>query len=278
MNANEIEVHHLDVAAIKVFVGRSREKAGFDQIKASMKAMGLKVPIQVRDIRDWPAKERGPFKYELICGQGRLEAARQLKWPKIPALIVKAEEAEIVGRFLAENMIRKPLPWAEKARLIKADLDSGRTVEDVAKAFFITPAHVEKCRRILSKSAPELDDEIAAMPMNDAEVLTTLPKDEQAIVVGVLRESGAVDGNVQAVVAKAKAVKAETGTLSPLALKKSLQRVDEELKSVQDRLKPVRLHHALAVGNLHTLLANLKFKSALKKAGVSTARFEELTK
>lgn len=274
MNANEIEVHHLDVGAIKVFVGRAREKEPFDRLKASMKGAGLKVPIQVRDIRDWPAKERGPFRYELICGQGRLEAAKQLKWAKIPALIVKAEEAEIVGRFLAENMMRKPLPWAEKAKLVKADLDAGTPKEEVAKRYYVTVAHVEKYARILSKSAAGIEEEVQSMPMNDAELLTTLPKADQAIVVEVLREAGAVDGNVKAAVAKAKAVKEEIGTLSATALKQSLQRVADDLKRIHERLKVKKQHRWLGPLAFEDELAESpRFVKALKAAGISPGPF-----
>ncbi len=277
------DVQEIPVESIKVFVSRSREDEPFRRMKASIEKEGLKVPIQVRAIDDWPAADRkrpegGHYRFELICGQGRLEAAKQLGWRKIAALVVDAPEAEIVGRFLAENMIRRPLPWAEKAKLVKAELDAGLSVEEVASRFFITPRHVEKMQRILSKSAPDLGDEIASMPMNEAEVLTTLPAEDQSIVVEVLREEGALEGNVQAAVAKAKAVRAETGTLSPTALRQSLKRVDSELARVREALKVKRLHASLGPANLKALLDDPAFRKALKAEGVSTAKFEAVTK
>lgn len=284
MNASEIEVVMIDPKAVKVFVHRTRDQEKKEEIKEAMKSGVAFIPIQVRDIRkEWSLDERrrpdgGLYDYELIVGEGRLENALELKWPKIPATFPKSGQAETIGRFLVENMVRKPLPWAETAKLVKEELDAGRTPKEVAGLFRISEAHVAKCQRILSKSAIGLGEEIAAMAMNEAEVLTTLPPDEQKIVVEVLKETAGAEGNVQAAVAKAKAVKAETGTLSPLALKKSLQRVDEELADVRDRLKPVRLHWSLGPCNLKTLLENPKFKSALKKAGVATAKFEALTK
>lgn len=276
MNAIEIPVDQ-----IKVFVGRSRADEPFQRMKDSMKERGLKMPIQVRDISSWPASDRrredgGLYRFELICGQGRLEAAKQLRWKKIAALVVNAPEAEIVGRFLAENMIRKPLPWVEKARLVKAELDAGMSAEEVARRFYITPAHVEKMRRVLSKTAPGLEEDVARLAMNEAESLTTLPAEDQAIVVEVLRETSGLDGNVQAAVAKARAVKQETGSLSATSLRKSLQRVDEELAEVRERLKVTRLHWSLGPQNVKALLEVPAFRKALKSAGVNTAKFEAI--
>src|SRR5262245_32670979 len=104
-------VSEIEVAAVRPLIRRARDKAGFSQLKASMGDVGLKVPIQVRD---FGRKDADGHRYELVCGEGRITAAKQLGWQKIPAIIIEAPAAEIAGRFLAENMIRKPLPWAQK--------------------------------------------------------------------------------------------------------------------------------------------------------------------
>lgn len=281
MKQQSPDVHMLDVDSIKIFVHRSRQKEGFERLKQSIQETGLHMPIQVRDISDRPPSERkkpegGCYKYELICGQGRLTAFQELERKKIPALIVKAEQAEVVGRFLAENMIRKPLAWAEKARLVKQELDSGASVDDVVRKFVITPGHVHKLTRIVSKTAQGLEDEVAAMPMNDAEVFTTLPESDQAIVVEVLRENP--DRAIREVLKQAREI-TEAGTeLSKLALTQSLKRVDGELSELRKSLKLIRLHHSLGPSNLQTLLSDRKFKRQLVDAGVNLKRFEEVTK
>lgn len=280
MKPSEIKVHDIDVDSIKVFVSRSRRRDEFERMKQAISETGF-VPIQVRDIRSWPEKDRrrpggGLYLYELIVGEGRLQAARELKLKRIPAFIIDAPEEDIVGRFLAENMIRKPLPWAQQARLVKRDLDAGTAVEAVARRYKVTAYHIEKYRRILTKTGAGLEDEVASMPMNEAEVLTTLPASDQSLVVGVLREADAVEGNVAAAVAKARAIREETGNLSATALRKSLQATETELKRIQSQLKVKRLHHSLGPGNLETLLAKPAFRAALKSARVSTEYFESL--
>lgn len=269
----------LDVDAIKPFIRRARESEGFELLKASIREIGLKIPIQVRDISDRKAEKRkrpdgGHYRFELICGQGRLEAHRQLRIPKIAALVINAPELEVVGRFLAENMIRKPLPWAEKARLVKADLDAGMSTDKVAKKFFISQKHALKYERILSKTAPELEGDITSLPIAEAEKLVTLPAGDQSIVMEVMRETG--ERQVRALVNKALEIKDESGgKLSKSALKASLSRVDEDLKRLRDRLKLMRLHDSLGSQNLETLLSQPKFRKAMLAEGVNIKRFEE---
>ena len=87
---------------------------------------GLKVPVQVRDISQYaPADRKDPdtgetVRYELVCGQGRLEAFRLLGLLKIPAIVVRVESVEVVGRFLAENIIRRDMTWMEKGQIGRA--------------------------------------------------------------------------------------------------------------------------------------------------------------
>lgn len=274
------EVTQIEVAAIRPFIRRARQAEGWARLVASIAIHGLKVPIEVRDITDEPAAERkrpkgGHFKYELVKGEGRTLAYEELCHSKIPAYVIKAKQSEIVGRFLAENLQRKALPWAEKARLLRAEVDAGATVKDVARRFVISEGHAAKLLRVLSKTAQGIEDDVSAMGMNDAEVLTALPAKHQSIVVEVLR--GDPQRQVRDIIRKAEQIAAEGQELSPTAVRQSLKRVDSELKAVRDSLKPVRLHHSLGPQNVQTLLRDRKFRTALEVAGVNIRRFQEIS-
>lgn len=276
------EITMLDVASIKPFIKRSRLKEGFDEVKSTIADVGLKMPIQVRDITDRKPDSRrrpdgGTYRYELICGQGRLEAHVQLGKEKIPAIIVSAPEIEIVGRFLAENLIRKPMTWVEKARLVKRDIDSGTPIEKVARKFHITPKSASRYQRILENVARDVETEMGRLNLAEAEALTTLPPGEQSIVMEVMRETG--EKQVRSLINKVEEVKEETGgKLSKDALKKSLQRVEDDLKAQRDRLKLMRTHDAIGPVNLETLLRDKAFRKAMLAEGINFKRFEELTK
>lgn len=272
----------LDVDAIKPFIRRAREQEGFEHLKASIKEIGLKIPIQVRDISDRRPEKRkrpdgGHYRFELICGQGRLEAHRQLKIAKIPALVINAPEVEVAGRFLAENILRKPLPWPERARLVQADLSAGMSLEAVAKKFFIHQKTALKYQRVISGVAVNLQDELVTMLLSDAEKLVTLPPSHQSIVISVMRETG--QKAVRAMVSKAMEIKDESGgKLSKSALKASLSRVSDDLKRLRDKLKLTRLHESLGPANLETMLRNPKIRKAFQAHRVNLKQFEDLCK
>jgi ParB family chromosome partitioning protein len=272
-------VEQIDVDSIKIFVSRARDKAGFDEMKQSIKENGLKIPIGVRDISHRPASERkreggGLCKFELIYGEGRLTAFKELGMKRIPAVVKDAPEAEIVGMFLAENMIRKPLPWAQKAKLIVAELQSGSTIEEAAKRFCITVGHAAKLARISGQAAKELLAELESMPVASAEMVTTLPKAHQKIVIETLKENP--EREVREIVKKAKEITESGGELSKRDLQKSLQRIDEDLKRCRESMKVTRLHHSLGPGNIVALIENPKFRKALANAKVNVSKFETL--
>ena len=279
MKTQTHEVQSIDVEAIKVFVSRARDKAGFEEMKASIADVGLKIPIGVRDISRRPLAERkreggGAYRFELIYGEGRLTAFKELGLKRIPAVVKDAPEAEIVGMFLAENMIRKPLPWATKAKLVVAEIQSGKTIEEVAKRFIITVGHAAKLARISGQAAKEIEAEIEAMPIASAEMVTTLPEAHQKIVVETLKENP--QREVREIVKKAKEITESGQELSKHDLLRSLKRIDEDLKRCRDSMKLTRLHFSLGPANIQTLLDNPKFRKALIAAKVNITKFEEI--
>lgn len=273
MNSDVVEI---DINVIKVMVSRARPREGFDELKASIKAHGVKQPVQVRDISEWPAKNRrrddgGLYRYELVCGEGRIAAVCELGWTKIPATVINVPEVEVVGRFLAENLIREDLPVYEKARLIADDLAS-EDVKTVAKRYFITPEHAQRLANAYSKTKENADD-VKALPLRTVEELATLPAGDQRIVLDTLRETG--DRQIKALIRRARDERAKGRVPSVEALKKGMERINDELQRVREALKPVRLHHALGVENMVTLLASRKFRKALADTGANIRKFEE---
>ena len=69
------EVQLIPIEQIFVVNPRHRDPKKFTIIVQNIKNVGLKVPIQVSRR---PASETDVFKYDLICGQGRMEAFKAL--------------------------------------------------------------------------------------------------------------------------------------------------------------------------------------------------------
>ena len=117
------EVQLIPIDRIRILNPRHRDPKKFEPIVQSIKNLGLKKPIQVsRRAKD---EEEGP-EYDLVCGQGRIEAFRVLGYTEIPAVVVEITKEERLLRSLAENMARRnPAPGeilSEVERLKKEGL------------------------------------------------------------------------------------------------------------------------------------------------------------
>jgi ParB family chromosome partitioning protein len=102
------EVQMIPIDRIRILNPRHRDRKKFDLIVQSIKNLGLKKPVQV-SVRA-ADEEEGPG-YDLVCGQGRIEAFRALGYREIPAVVVEISKEDRLLRSLAENMARRnPAP------------------------------------------------------------------------------------------------------------------------------------------------------------------------
>ncbi|WP_313535435.1 plasmid partitioning protein RepB C-terminal domain-containing protein [Sphingomonas sp.] len=92
----------IPIDRINVLNPRARNRRQHREIVDNIDAIGLKRPVTVR--RN-PAGNGDTF--DLICGEGRLEALRMLGASEIPAVIIDAEEDECLVMSLVENIARR---------------------------------------------------------------------------------------------------------------------------------------------------------------------------
>ena len=92
----------IPIDRITVINPRVRNKKIFKEIVSNIAELGLKKPITVtrRDDADGP-------RYDLVCGQGRLEAYQALGQHEIPALVVDADTEDCLVMSLVENLARR---------------------------------------------------------------------------------------------------------------------------------------------------------------------------
>ncbi len=79
-------VELIAIEQITIVNPRIRNKKAFKEIVDNIAQLGLKRPITVTR----RAEAGGPF-YDLVCGQGRLEAYKALGQVEVPALVVSAD-------------------------------------------------------------------------------------------------------------------------------------------------------------------------------------------
>lgn len=92
----------IPIDRINVLNPRARSRKVFQEIIESIAVLGLKRPITVTRCR----AADGP-RYDLVCGQGRMEAYQALGQRQIPALIIDASTEECMTMSLVENLARR---------------------------------------------------------------------------------------------------------------------------------------------------------------------------
>lgn len=97
---NRIEM--IPISRITVLNPRARNKRQHREIVNNIEAIGLKRPITVSR-----REGAGGPRYDLVCGEGRLEAFQMLGQIEIPAVIIEASESECLVMSLVENMARR---------------------------------------------------------------------------------------------------------------------------------------------------------------------------
>lgn len=142
----EDAVELIPVGEINVVNDRQRGKEKFKEIIASIKKLGLKKPITVT-----PAKgKHGGGKYDLVCGQGRLQAFRILDETMIPARIQELSNEDVLLMSLVENMARRNAHSAELLGEIAALKERGYTVAQIEGKTNLAVKYVTGVLRLLS--------------------------------------------------------------------------------------------------------------------------------
>jgi len=133
------EVIMIPIDRIRILNPRPRDKRKFQQIVQSIQNLGLKKPIQVSLRSPKEGTEPG---YDLVCGQGRIEAFLALGHREIPAIVIEVPREERLLRSLVENMARRlppPLALMNEIERLKAE---GYTNVEIGKKLDIADGTV----------------------------------------------------------------------------------------------------------------------------------------
>jgi len=141
----EKEIERIPIGEIRVANPRSRNKLKFQLVVASIRAVGLKKPILVsrRDL------DADGTRYDLVCGQGRMEACLALGETTIPAVVIDASREEQFLMSLVENIARRP----PSTRALLAELRSLRQrnykTEEIAKKLGLDRTYIHGIVRLV---------------------------------------------------------------------------------------------------------------------------------
>lgn len=126
---------------------REFEPSEIRQLSESLEQHQLIQPILVRKLGD---------RFELIAGERRVRAARELGWSVIRAAIRECSDRETAEIAIVENLLRKDLNPIEKARSFERYLDEhNSTQEELAKRIGVDRTTIANLVRML-----ELPEEV----------------------------------------------------------------------------------------------------------------------
>lgn len=141
----------IPIDRIAVINPRVRNRKSFKDIVENIGAIGLKKPITVarRDAPDGP-------RYDLVCGQGRLEAYQSLGEATIPAIVREADTEECLLQSLVENCARRRHDPAELLHDVNGLKQRGYTVAQIAEKTGLTLAYVKCVIHLVEKGEQRL--------------------------------------------------------------------------------------------------------------------------
>ena len=119
------EIRRISISAITILNPRVRNKRIFNELVTSIAHLGLKKPITVSARRDQSG-------YDLVCGQGRLEAFVALGQLEIPAVVLEASQEDCFVMSLVENLARRHHSPLELLREIGALRKRGYSIGEIA--------------------------------------------------------------------------------------------------------------------------------------------------
>jgi ParB family chromosome partitioning protein len=154
---DEKEVVMVPVKAVRVGNPRVRDPRKFELIVQNIGAVGLKRPITVTEgLPD----DAGQPTYELVCGQGRLEAFIALGQTEIPALIRTMTKTDSLVASLVENIARRRIRAVDQIRMIQWMQGQGNSVADIARKTGLAEGYLSGIIKLLESGEERVLDAV----------------------------------------------------------------------------------------------------------------------
>jgi ParB family transcriptional regulator, chromosome partitioning protein len=266
----------IPIQELRVVNPRSRNRVKFQSVMTSIGTVGLKKPITVhqRELAD------DGTRYDLVCGQGRLESVRALGDTMIPAIISDAPEDERYLMSLVENLARRQPSNTELLREVRRLRAQHYQPATIAQKLGMDKANIYAVLSLLQHGEDELIARVEAgrLPLDTAVIIA---RGKDAEIQGALSEAyenGTLRGSklaeVQRLINRRKQV-ATPQEPRPKLSGKDLVRAYEHHTQQQRALvrRSATITHRLAIltSSLRRLWADDHLLTLLRAEGLQTA-------
>ena len=170
----------IPIDRINILNPRVRNQKSFEDMTENIVKVGLKRPITVTQcLSSVPDKD-----YDLVCGQGRIEAFLANKQSMIPAVVIEAGEEEALVMSLVENLARcqhTPIDLLQAIRLLK---NQGYDYKIIADKIGLSHSYVNNIIGLLECGEDRLLSavESGAIPIGLAMRIANTPGEEQSVL------------------------------------------------------------------------------------------------
>jgi len=142
----------IPASRLRVLNPRSRNPAFFSQLIENIAAVGLKRPITVAE----GGTDKEGCWYEVLCGQGRLEALTQLGETMIPCCVFEAPQVDRFLISLAENIARRRHTTEELLSGIQVLRAKGYSTDQIAQKTNLEGSYIGSILHLLDNGEQRL--------------------------------------------------------------------------------------------------------------------------
>jgi ParB family transcriptional regulator, chromosome partitioning protein len=260
------------IAEIRIVNPRTRSRVRFRAIVSSIESVGLKKPITVTKR---PLAGDGT-QYDLVCGQGRIEAFLALGQVTIPANVIEASQEDQFVMSLVENIARRPPSNRALLREVLNLKERGYHSREIATKLGREVDYIDAIVHLIEHDEAFLVEAVEAnrIPVTIAVLISSADDPGVQTALSEAYESGALRGarfkEAKRIIARYSAKRLESGQpglrrrLSGEALVREYQQRTREQQALVKRAALIRERLVLLKSVTRTLLEDEHFVTLLR--------------
>lgn len=266
------KVQNIEIRKINILNPRERNKQIAGEIKKNIEDVGLKRPITVTR----KAEPADGYEYDLVCGQGRLEAYIANNQTTIPAVILDVNEEDALIMSLVENIARKNYQPFELFKSVKRLYDEGYSAAEIATKIGLAREYMYQIIKLLENGEERLLNavEMNKIPLNVAIQIIESPESEIQNVLQDAYEQNLIKGNKIPQIQKLLEIRKRDGKymrvqktpkkMSPADLHKIYEQEIERKRLLIRKAEKVENTLIILTESFKKLLKNENFTNLLK--------------
>jgi ParB family chromosome partitioning protein len=281
MTQFDSRIRMIPVKQIQIMNPRGRGRRKFAEIVSNIANLGLKKPVTVTHV----SGSNGDAIYQLVCGQGRLEAFVALGQEEIPAIVVEGSKEDLLLMGLTENLARRRHSSIALVQEINSLKERGYSHAEIAQKTDLQPHYIKGILQLLSNGEERL---LAAVERRDLPLsiaITIATADDKAVQYALqeayekndLRGKALLRARRLIETRRSRGKKTHSGTrktsdkpVTSTDLLRTFQRETIKQKMIIQKSKICETRLLFAVSSLKHLFQDENFVTLLRAEGLDT--------